>query len=106
MRGLVLGQIQRFKFRCIAPATQLPAHARFSRFGLQIDSFEQGLVELGVVVACPGKEGLVKVALGGGDAIDAGDLHAHELQRGQLVDGRERKRRRGDRKSTRVNSSH
>lgn len=68
---------------------------RFTRFGLQIDSFEQGLVELGVVVACPGEERLVKVAWRGGDAIDAGDLHAYELQRGQLVDGRERKRRRG-----------
>lgn len=52
-------------------------------------------MKLGVVVACPGEERLVKVALGDGDAIDAGDLHAHELQRGQLVDGRERKRRRG-----------
>ena len=52
-------------------------------------------MELGVVVACPGEERLVVVALAGGDAIGAGDLHAHELQRGQLVDGRERKRRRG-----------
>ena len=52
-------------------------------------------MELGVVIACPGEERLVKVALAGGDAIDAGDFHAHELQRGQLVDGRERKRRRG-----------
>lgn len=43
----------------------------------------------------PGEECLVKVAFGGGDAIDASDFHAHELQRGQLVDGRERKRRRG-----------
>ena len=69
--------------------------ARFSSFGLQVDPFEQALVELGVVVAGPGKEGLIEVTLSGGDAIDAGDLHAHELQRGQLVDGRERKRRRG-----------
>ena len=52
-------------------------------------------MELSVVVAGPGEERLVKVVLGGGDAIDAGDFHAHELQRGQLVDGRERKRRRG-----------
>ena len=52
-------------------------------------------MELGVVAACPGEECLVKVAFGGGDAIDASDFHAHELQRGQLVDGRERKRRRG-----------
>lgn len=52
-------------------------------------------MELDVVVACPGEERLVKVAFGGRDAVDAGDFHAHELQRGQLVDGRERKRRRG-----------
>lgn len=52
-------------------------------------------MELGVVVACPGEERLVKVVLTVGDAVDAGDFHAHELQRGQLVDGRECKRRRG-----------
>lgn len=52
-------------------------------------------MELSVVVACPGKECLVKVALAGGDSIDAGDFHAYELQCGQLVNGRERKRRRG-----------
>lgn len=52
-------------------------------------------MELGVVVACPGKKCLVKVALSGVDAKDAGDFHAHELQRGQLVDSRERKRRHG-----------
>lgn len=68
---------------------------RFSRFGLQVDPLKQGLVELGVVVAGPGKERLVKIAWRSGDAKDAGDLHAHELQRGQFVDGRERKRRRG-----------
>lgn len=52
-------------------------------------------MELGVVVTCPGEERLVKVVLTVGDAVDAGDFHAHELQRGQLVDGRECKRRRG-----------
>ena len=39
-------------------------------------------MELGVVIACPGEERLVKVALARGDAVDAGDFHAHELQRG------------------------
>ena len=42
-------------------------------------------MELGVVVTCPGEERLVKVVLTVGDAVDAGDFHAHELQRGQLV---------------------
>lgn len=52
---------------------------RFSSFVLQVDPLEQGLVELGVVIASPGEERLVKVALTGGDAIDAGDFHAYEL---------------------------
>ena len=62
---------------------------------LQINPLTELPVELGVMVACPGKERLVKVALADGDSIDAGDFHAHEFQCGQLVNGRERKRRRG-----------
>ena len=62
---------------------------------LQINPLTELLVELGVMVACPGKERLVKVGTRGRDAKDAGDFHAHELQCGQLVNGRECKRRRG-----------
>lgn len=47
------------------------------------------------MVACPGKERLVKVGARGRDAKDAGNFDAHKLQCRQLVDGSEGKRGRG-----------
>lgn len=47
------------------------------------------------MVACPGKERLVKVGARGRDAKDAGNFDAYKLQCRQLVDGSEGKRGRG-----------
>lgn len=47
------------------------------------------------MVACPGKECLVKVGARGRDAKDAGNFDTHKLQCRQLVDGGEGKRGRG-----------
>lgn len=47
------------------------------------------------MVACPGKERLVKVGTRGRDAKDAGNFDAYKLQCRQLVDGSEGKRGRG-----------
>ena len=47
------------------------------------------------MVACPGKERLVKVGACGRDAEDAGNFDAHKLQCRQFVDGSEGKRGRG-----------
>ena len=62
---------------------------------LQINPLTELLVELGVMVACPGKERLVKVGTRGRDAKDAGNFDAYKLQCRQLVDGSEGKRGRG-----------
>ena len=62
---------------------------------LQINPLTELLVELGVMVACPGKECLVKIGARGRDAKDAGNFDAHKLQCRQLVDGSEGKRGRG-----------
>lgn len=62
---------------------------------LQINPLTELLVELGVMVACPGKECLVKIGTRGWDAKDAGNFDAHKLQCRQLVDGGEGKRGRG-----------
>ena len=62
---------------------------------LQINPLTELLVELGVMVACPSKECLVKVGARGRDAKDAGNFDAHKLQCRQLVDGSEGKRGRG-----------
>lgn len=62
---------------------------------LQINPLTELLVELGVMVACPGKECLVKIGTRGRDAKDAGNFDAHKLQCRQLVDGSEGKRGRG-----------
>lgn len=47
------------------------------------------------MVACPGKERLVKVGTRDRDAKDAGNFDAYKLQCRQLVDGSEGKRGRG-----------
>lgn len=62
---------------------------------LQINPLTELPVELGVMVACPGKERLVKVGARGRDAKDAGNFDAYKLQCRQLVDGSEGKRGRG-----------
>ena len=62
---------------------------------LQINPLTELLVELGVMVACPGKERLVKVGTRDRDAKDAGNFDAYKLQCRQLVDGSEGKRGRG-----------
>ena len=62
---------------------------------LQINPLTELPVELGVMVACPGKERLVKVGTRGRDAKDAGNFDAYKLQCRQLVDGSEGKRGRG-----------
>ena len=62
---------------------------------LQINPLTELLVELGVMVACPGKECLVKIGMRGRNAKDAGNFDAHKLQCRQLVDGSEGKRGRG-----------
>ena len=62
---------------------------------LQINPLTELLVKLGVMVACPGKERLVKVGARGRDAKDAGNFDAYKLQCRQLVDGSEGKRGRG-----------
>lgn len=62
---------------------------------LQINPLTELLVELGVMVACPSKECLVKVGARGRDAKDAGNFDTHKLQCRQLVDGGEGKRGRG-----------
>ena len=62
---------------------------------LQINPLTELPMELGVMVACPGKERLVKVGACGRDAEDAGNFDAHKLQCRQLVDGGEGKRGRG-----------
>ena len=62
---------------------------------LQINPLTELPVELGVMVACPGKECLVKIGARGWDAKDAGNFDAHKLQCRQLVDGSEGKRGRG-----------
>lgn len=62
---------------------------------LQINPLTELPVELGVMVACPGKERLVKVGTRGRDAKDADNFDAHKLQCRQLVDGSEGKRGRG-----------
>ena len=54
---------------------------------LQINPLTELLMELGVMVAYPGKEHLVKVGARGWDAKDAGNFDAHKLQCRQLVDG-------------------
>ena len=46
---------------------------------LQINPLTELPVELGVMVACPGKERLVKVGARGWDAKDAGNFDAHKL---------------------------
>lgn len=62
---------------------------------LQINPLTELPMELGVMVACPGKERLVKVGACGRDAKDAGNFDTHKLQCRQLVDGGEGKRGRG-----------
>ena len=52
---------------------------------LQINPLTKLLMELGVMVACPGKERLVKVGARGRDAKDAGNFDAYKLQCRQLV---------------------
>ena len=52
---------------------------------LQINPLTELLVELGVMVACPGKECLVKIGMRGRNAKDAGNFDAHKLQCRQLV---------------------
>ena len=66
-----------------------------SMSSLQINPLTELLVKLGVMVARPGKERLVKVGARGRDAKDAGNFDAHKLQCRQLVDGSEGKRDEG-----------
>jgi len=52
---------------------------------LQINPLTELPVELGVMVACPGKERLVKVGARGRDAKGAGTFDAHKLSAGSLL---------------------
>lgn len=52
---------------------------------LQINPLTELLVELGVMVACPGKERLVKVGTRDRDAKDAGNFDAYKPSAGSLL---------------------